>query len=130
MKAAAGKDFGGARDRAGIFRRRLPASARERRPYPVSPSAKPRELKDNSAGGRKLKSRKTVWWGWQGQCSEASCHSSGCKSRRHRSPVDVVVIPSGGEGDQPVGSLEVKVPGGWGVIPVRSVQGGKQSGRP
>jgi hypothetical protein len=31
-----------------------------------------------------------------GECSEASCYSSGCKSRRHRSPVDVVVISSGG----------------------------------
>ena len=63
-------------------------------------------------------------------CSEASCHSSGCKSRRHRSPVDVVVISSGGKGDQPVGSLEVKVPGGWGSNPVRSAQGGKQPDRP
>ena len=43
-------------------------------------------------------------------CSEASCCSSGCKSRRHRSPVDVVVISSSGEGDRPAGSLEVKVP--------------------
>jgi len=34
-----------------------------------------------------------------GQWSEASCCSSGCKSRRHRSPIDVVVISSGGEGD-------------------------------
>jgi len=29
-----------------------------------------------------------------GACSEASCHSSGWKSRQHRSPVDAVVIPS------------------------------------
>jgi hypothetical protein len=34
-------------------------------------------------------------------CSEASCHSSGCKSRRHRSPVDVVVISSGGRTTDP-----------------------------
>jgi len=47
-----------------------------------------------------------------GECSEASCYSSGCKSRRHRSPVDVVVISSGGEGDRTVESLEVKASGG------------------
>src|SRR5712691_5104755 len=32
-----------------------------------------------------------------------------------RSPVTVVVISSDGEGDRSVGSLEVKVPEGWGV---------------
>src|SRR5262245_31996803 len=46
-------------------------------------------------------------------CSEASCHSSGCKSRQQRSPVTVVVISSNGEGDRTVESLEVKAPGGW-----------------
>ena len=46
-----------------------------------------------------------------------------------RSPVTVVVILSDGKGDRPVGSLRVKVPEGWGV-PVRSVQGGEQPGRP
>ena len=45
-------------------------------------------------------------------CSEASCHSCGCKSRQHRSPVDAVVISSNGKGDRPVGSLDVKVPDG------------------
>ena len=45
-------------------------------------------------------------------CSEASCHSSGWKSRQQRSPVTVVVIPSSGEGDRSAGSLEVKAPGG------------------
>src|SRR5262245_59638867 len=30
-------------------------------------------------------------------CSEASCHSSGCKSRQQRSPVTVEVISSNGE---------------------------------
>src|SRR5262249_60493011 len=44
-------------------------------------------------------------------------------------PATVVVISSGGEGDRAVESREVKVPEGWGV-PVRSVQGGKQLGRP
>ena len=46
-------------------------------------------------------------------CSEASCHSSGWKSRQQRSPVTVVVISSDGEGDRSVESLEVKVPEGW-----------------
>ena len=45
-------------------------------------------------------------------CSEASCHSSGCKSRQQRSPVAVVVISSNGEGDRSVESLEVKALGG------------------
>src|SRR6266480_2704536 len=45
-------------------------------------------------------------------CSEASCHSSGCKSRQQRSPVAVVVISSNGEGDRAVESLEVKAPEG------------------
>jgi hypothetical protein len=44
-------------------------------------------------------------------------------------PATVVVISSDGEGDRSVESLEVKVPEGWGV-PVRSVQGGEQPGRP
>src|SRR4029077_18905900 len=38
-------------------------------------------------------------------------------------------ISSDEEGDRSVESLEVKVPEGWG-IPVRSVQGGEQLGRP
>ena len=46
-----------------------------------------------------------------------------------RSPVTVVVITSNGEGDQSVESLVVKAPEGWSV-PVRSVQGGEQLGRP
>src|SRR4051794_16331689 len=41
----------------------------------------------------------------------------------------VVVISSGGKGDRPAGSLDVKAPGGWGD-PVRSVQGGEQPDRP
>ena len=45
-------------------------------------------------------------------CSEASCHSSGWKSRQQRSPVAVVVISSNGEGNRSVGSLEVKAPEG------------------
>ena len=41
----------------------------------------------------------------------------------------VVVIPSNGKGDRSVESLGVKAPGGW-QVPVRSVQGGEQAGRP
>ena len=38
-----------------------------------------------------------------------------------RSPVTVVVISSDGKGDRTVGSLEVKVPEGWGVpSPIRA----------
>jgi hypothetical protein len=47
------------------------------------------------------------------QCSEASCHSCGWKSRQQRSPVAVVVISGGGKGDRPAESPEVKVPDGW-----------------
>jgi hypothetical protein len=46
------------------------------------------------------------------QCSEASCHSNGWKSRQQRSPDTVVVISSDGEGDRSVESLEVKAPVG------------------
>ena len=65
-----------------------------------------------------------------GACSEASCHSSGWKSRRHRSPIDVVVISSDGKGDRSVESLDVKAFCGWKRIPVRSVRGGEQPDRP
>jgi len=46
-------------------------------------------------------------------CSEASCRSSGCESHQRRGPATAVVISSGGEGDQTVESLDVKVPDGW-----------------
>ena len=65
-----------------------------------------------------------------GACSEASCHCSGWKSRRHRSPIDVVVISSDGKGDRSVESLDVKASCGWKRIPVRSVRGGEQPVRP
>jgi hypothetical protein len=48
---------------------------------------------------------------------------------QRRGPATAVVISSGGEGDRAAGSLDVKVPDGW-RNPVRSVQGGKQTGRP
>src|SRR3712207_5832381 len=57
-------------------------------------------------------------------CRDASCYSSGGKSRRQRSPVAVVVRSGDREGDRPVASPEVKAPGGW-ARPVRSVQGGR-----
>jgi predicted CxxxxCH...CXXCH cytochrome family protein len=56
----------------------------------------------------------------QGQCSEASCHSSGWKSRQQRSPDTVVVISSDGEGDRSVESLEVKAPVGWETGQIRT----------
>src|SRR6516225_589064 len=58
-------------------------------------------------------------------CSEASCHSSGCKSRQHRSPVDAVVISNDGEGDRAVESLEVKAPVGRATGQIRT--GGRAS---
>src|SRR6266567_2733599 len=54
------------------------------------------------------------------QCSEASCHSSGGRSRRQRSPVTVVVISSNGKDDRPVESLEVKAPVGWETGQIRT----------
>ena len=66
----------------------------------------------------------------QSWCSEASCHSSGCKSRRHRSPIDVVVISSVGKGDRPVESLDVKASGGWVVSQSDPSRGGEQADRP
>jgi hypothetical protein len=66
----------------------------------------------------------------EGWCSEASCHSSGCKSRRHRSPIDVVVISSGGKGDRPVESLDVKASGGRDVFRSDPSGGGEQPDRP
>ena len=60
---------------------------------------------------------------------EASCHSERVQVPPTEGSVTVVVISSDGEGDRSVESLEGKVPEGWG-IPVRSVQGGEQTGRP
>jgi len=54
------------------------------------------------------------------QCSEASCHSSGWKSRQQRRPDTVVVISSDGEGDRSVESLEVKAPVGWETGQIRT----------
>jgi hypothetical protein len=54
------------------------------------------------------------------QCSEASCHSSGWKSRQQRSPDTVVVMSSDGEGDRSVESLEVKAPVGWETGQIRT----------
>ena len=54
------------------------------------------------------------------QCSDASCQSSGWKSRQQRSPDTVVVISSDGKGDRPVESLEVKAPVGWETGQIRT----------
>ena len=48
----------------------------------------------------------------------------GASPAKTRSPVHVVVISSGREGDQSVGSLEVKAFWNWGDL-VRSVKGGR-----
>ena len=44
--------------------------------------------------------------------SEANCLTSGCKSRRRRSPCGAVVISGSSRGDPRAGSPEVKAPGG------------------
>src|SRR6202030_3435992 len=49
---------------------------------------------------------------------------AGASPANTRSPVHVVVIPSGREGDQTAGSLEVKALRGRGDL-VRSVEGGR-----
>jgi len=55
--------------------------------------------------------------------SEANCLTSGCKSRRRRSPCGAVVIPGSPRGDPRIGSPEVKAPGGQvGSEPLRSGQ--------
>ena len=44
--------------------------------------------------------------------SEANCLTSGCKSRRRRSPCGAVVISGSSRGDPRTGSPDVKAPGG------------------
>jgi len=64
-------------------------------------------------------SRGTPWR----ERSEANCLTSGCKSRRRRSPCGAVVIPGSPRGDPRIGSPEVKAPGGQvGSEPLRSGQ--------
>ena len=69
-------------------------------------------------------------WAERASAAKLAAIPAGASPADIGGPVDVVVISSGGKDDQPVGSLEVKASGGWGSIPVRSAQGGKQSGRP
>ena len=64
--------------------------------------------------------RRSWWLARTDQCSEASCHSSGWKSRQQRSPDTVVVISSDGEGDRSVESLEVKAPVDWETGQIRT----------
>jgi hypothetical protein len=55
--------------------------------------------------------------------SEANCLTSGCKSRRRRSPCGAVVISGSSRGDSGAGSPDVKAPGGQvGSEPLRSGQ--------
>jgi hypothetical protein len=44
----------------------------------------------------------------ESRCSDASCRSSGWKSRRWNRPIATVVISGDGEGDRSVESPEVK----------------------
>jgi hypothetical protein len=65
-------------------------------------------------------------------CSDASCHSSGCKDVSPAGgtfPVATVVISGDGAGDQSVGSPEVKVLDGWVKRPGQLRQEGKQVDR-
>ena len=50
----------------------LPDSWRQRPCCPVSPSAKPRNVKDYSSGARKPELRGTAWWSWQDSNQQAN----------------------------------------------------------
>jgi hypothetical protein len=60
---SAGKRFGGARDRGGIFGVTGRFRAAETTLSPASPMAKPRKVKDYSDGARQAELRRTAWWG-------------------------------------------------------------------
>ena len=53
--------------------------------------------------------RSKDWVKVKNRCSDASCRSSGWKTRRWNRPVATVVISGNGEGDRTVESPEVKV---------------------
>jgi hypothetical protein len=67
---------GSARPETGrAFLARTACSARQRLAFPASPSPKAREVKDNSAPGRKPDLRRTAWWGWQDSNLQPSDYS-------------------------------------------------------
>jgi hypothetical protein len=78
-------------------------------------SARPlwRGIEDSAGVLDRSKGTGRIAWEPEMSCSEASCSSSGCESHQRRGPATAVVISSGGEGDQTVESLDVKVPDGW-----------------
>ena len=53
-----------------------------------------------------------AWWANRRERSEANCLTSGCKSRRRRSPCGAVVISGSLRGDSWAGSPDVQAPGG------------------
>src|SRR5215470_12446310 len=91
-------------------RRPLLSANQDTPPFALSPLRRQNPREEPGA----LAAHAGIW------CSEASCHSSGRKSRQQRSPVDAVAISSGGEGDRAVESLEVKAPDGWETGQIRS----------
>jgi hypothetical protein len=59
--------------------------------------------------------------------SEANCLTSGCKSRRRRSPCGAVVISGSSRGDPRTGSPDVKAPGGQ--VDSEPLRSGQHRGR-
>src|SRR5205807_9745322 len=83
--------------------------------YPWPTSASP----SNIQGGSRMRECRTSGSG----AARLAAIPPGASPVNTRSPVHVVVIPSGREGDQTAGSLEVKALWGRGDL-VRSVKGG------
>jgi len=74
----------------------------------------------NIRGGSRMRESRTYGSG----AARLAAIPAGASPANTRSPVHVVVIPSGREGDQTAGSLEVKALWGRGDL-VRSVEGGR-----
>jgi len=77
-------------------------------------------LPSNTQGGSRMRESRTYGSG----AARLAAIPAGASPANTRSPVHVVVIPSGREGDQTAGSLEVKALWGRGDL-VRSVKGGR-----
>src|SRR6202022_2966586 len=77
-------------------------------------------LPSNTQGGSRMRESRTYGSG----AARLAAIPAGASPANTRSPVHVVVIPSGREGDQTAGSLEVKALWGRGDL-VRSVEGGR-----